>query len=246
MAASSGGNKKPTITKAKEIVKANGKRRASHLDAPSSNKTGNSQNHSKLRKSDSTTSINSMASDASGIISEGCSQVQANTGSSSKTGGGPDQNISARIDLSADSQMSKYADLARDVLISSRDSRVLTKLNPFKIANEMDSLCGQVAKVQYLRSGSILVTTTTSQQTDQLLKHTRLKQSNIPIKVTIAWNKQFSYGKIYAPEFQSDSLDYLLEILQPNHVVGIRKLFSDPKMSHISLGLDIPGKVLPR
>ena len=33
----------------------------------------------------------------------------------------------------------------------------------------------------------------------------------------------------------ADSVEYLLEILMPNKVVGVRILFTDPNKSHISL-----------
>ena len=87
------------------------------------------------------------------------------------------------------------------MLISSMNDQDFTKLNPFKVAKEIDELCGHVAKVQYLMSENLLITTNSSQQTQQLIKQHTLKISKIPVRVTIAWNKQLSYGNIYAPEF---------------------------------------------
>ncbi|XP_018015321.1 uncharacterized protein LOC108672199 [Hyalella azteca] len=50
-----------------------------------------------------------------------------------------------------------------------------------------------------------------------------------------AWSTHLSYGKIFAPELQGESLEYLLSILKPNKVVGVRKLLSDSAKSHIPL-----------
>ena len=174
-----------------------------------------------------------MLSVTSGVVSDGCTKA-ASAGDNS-TSVNPLQSRSVRIDLNNEEHIAKFSSTSKDVLISSMNDQDLTKLNPFKVAKEIDELCGQVTKVQYLKSGSLFITTNSSQQTQQLLKQHTLKISKIPIRVTIAWNKQLSYGKIYAPEFQSDSLEYLLEILKPSKVVGIRNLFTDPNKAHIPL-----------
>ena len=108
-------------------------------------------------------------------------------------------------------------------------------MNPFKVAKEIGELCGEVESVQHLKSGSLLVNTRSKEQAQVLLQQKTLKVSCTPINVAIAWHKQFSYGKIYAQEFQDDPLEYLLEILQDAGVVGIRTLFTDSSKAHIPL-----------
>ena len=110
----------------------------------------------------------------------------------------------------------------------------LTKLNPHKIGKEIDRICGVVQDVIYQRSGSLLIVPKTADQTQALLNTTELF-NNVKVQTSIAWSSELSYGKVYAPEFQEDSLESLLEILKPVGVVGVRKLFADPNNANIPL-----------
>ena len=193
---------------------------------------------SKLHKSGSEASIcsnASMTSHASGVISDGCTPEGLSGSGNSNLATSRILPSSARIDLNNSEHAEKFSHETREVLITGVNGEDLTKFNPFRIAKEIDIMCGQVEKVQYLKTGSLLITTNSVQQTKKLLQQQSLTLLNIPVKVTIAWNKLFSYGKIYAPEFVADTVEYLLEILSPNKVVGIRKLYTDPNKAHIPL-----------
>jgi hypothetical protein len=137
--------------------------------------------------------------------------------------------ISASINLDELTSSNNYPDTTRQVYITSCSTPIIhvCKLNPIKVATEIDKLCGEVNKVEYKPSGSLLVTTQTLEQVRSLLATTTF--CNIPVQVTIAWTSQTSQGEIYAPEFLGDSIDDLLQILRPSGVVGIRKLYQDPK-----------------
>ena len=87
-------------------------------------------------------------------------------------------------------------------------------------------LLGPIHTIEYLRSGSLLLTTKTFNEVSLLLDATHLPTSKIPITSTVAWNQQFTYGKLYAREFSFDSLETTLEYLRPHNVVAIRRLRS--------------------
>jgi hypothetical protein len=143
---------------------------------------------------------------------------------------------SARIDLNDPENLKNIPDNTRQVIVTSLDtSKSLTKINPFRIGQELKSICGDVHNVEYQRSGNILITTLTLDQVVKLLKVQYLTEAKIPVKVCVAWGKQLTYGKLYAPEFQQDTLEYLLTILKPHGVVTVRKLFSDPKKDNVPL-----------
>ena len=249
MPASSSGGSKTTVDSYSKKPPINKRKKRDAAEMGDSN-TAN-QSLAKLRVSSSQASIISnnsriAVSEASDIVSDGCIRhCERNSGepSSSNTTQNsqnslnvtPQSRNKAQINLNNEEQVSKYSSSAKSVMISSKNNKNLAQINPFKIAAEIYQLCGNVANVQHLKSRSLLVTTNCAEQTQQLLKQKKFKESHIPIQVNIVWHKQFSYGKIYAPEFSGDSLDYLLEILQPNNVVGIRKLFSEPAKSHIPL-----------
>jgi hypothetical protein len=136
---------------------------------------------------------------------------------------------SANINLDELASTNGYPETTRQVYITSISTPIvhLCKLNPIKVATEIDRLCGEVSKVDYKPSGSLLVTTHTLAQVRSILATTTF--CNIPVQVTVAWTSQTSQGKIYAPEFLGDSIDDLLQLLRPSGVVGIRKLYQDPK-----------------
>jgi hypothetical protein len=106
------------------------------------------------------------------------------------------------------------------------------------MAKSLDTLCGTVADVVPLRSGGILVTCIRQAQVKTLLAASSMNLANnnsINIKTSIALANQTVMGKIYAPELQDETLDSLLEFLQPSGVVAIRKLFGDPSKQHVPL-----------
>lgn len=143
---------------------------------------------------------------------------------------------SARIDLNDPENLQNIPTNTRQVIMTSLDSsKTLTKINPYRMGQELKTICGDLHNVEYQRSGNILITTSTLDQVVKLLEVTCLMESKIPIKISVAWGKQLTYGTLYAPEFQHDTLEYLLTILKPHSVVGIRKLFSDPKKNHVPL-----------
>ena len=55
------------------------------------------------------------------------------------------------------------------------------------------------------------------------------------MQTSIAWSSDLSYGKIYAPEFQGDSIESLLEILKLVGVVGVLRLFAYLNKANILL-----------
>lgn len=122
----------------------------------------------------------------------------------------------------------------RQVLINStEDSPVnVSKINPIRVANEINKLCGEVDDIQHRRSGSLVIKTKTYEQVVKLLSLTHFTEKNIPVIVTRDWGSITVQGKIYAPEFSEDSLEDLLEMLKPEGVVRITKLFRDPKLAY--------------
>ena len=146
---------------------------------------------------------------------------------------GPPSSNSARIDLDS---MESLPDGTKQVLLTSlHETRLITSLNPCKMEICLKELCGDIEKFEYLKSGSIIVTTKSIDQTKKLLKAKALPKYDMPIRVGVAWNRQLTYGKIYAEEFSHDTLDELLGYLKPHGVVGARKLFTDPAKSHVPL-----------
>ena len=127
-------------------------------------------------------------------------------------------NASAKLDLST---ITEYPPNTRQVYLTSMDpTRALTKINPFKLKEGIDRLCGPVKRVEYLRSGSIVITANSTEQVTQLLQQTKFSTLDIPIQVKIAWARHFTYGKLYAPEFTCESDSELLDILTPYKVVA--------------------------
>ena len=124
----------------------------------------------------------------------------------------------------------------RHVFITSTDpTKKLTSFNPIKLQKDIDSICGPVNKVEYQRSGSLLITTETIEQVQKLLKAKQFNVLNITITASVAWTRHFSYGKLYAREFLEDSIEEILEALEPHKVVSVRKLYTDPNKVNIPL-----------
>ena len=156
------------------------------------------------------------------------------------------QPTTARVDLNQFLE-SGLPENTRQLLVSHSDPNLkLTSNNPCKIEIGLNKICGKIEKLDYLKSGSILVTTKTLIQTEKLLKTTMLPEFNIPIKITIAWSRQLTYGKIWAPEFGNDTLQEMLKYLEPHNVVAVRKLFNNPTRAHTPLFvLTFFGKLPP-
>ena len=141
----------------------------------------------------------------------------------------------ARVDLTQNNNPDLIS-TSRQLLIAGTDPhRKLTTLNPLKLQTDIDAICGPISKMEYLKNGTIIATTFTASQTDSLLRATALPSFNLPISVSIAWARQFTYGKVYAPELSQDSLEEVLAALAPHRVVAVRKLLSDPAKSHVPL-----------
>ena len=138
------------------------------------------------------------------------------------------ENRSAKLDLNSKELSNKIPNTARQVVITniSASAPPLSLMNPFKIANEIDSLCGAVSRVNHRRNGSILITTNTFEQTQELFETSTF--CGVEVKAEISWGSALSQGKIYAPELLSILIDELLISLTSKGVVGIRKLLQDP------------------
>lgn len=156
----------------------------------------------------------------------------------------------AKINLDSPSILEKVKTTARAVYLTSSDNRFnLSKINPFKVAQYINKICGPVETVEHKKSGSLFILTKTF---DQVLTLTKLKiftEKQIPVSCTIAWSTQTCQGRLYAPEFVEDCLDDLLGMLEPCGVVGIRKLYKDPSRSRSPLyvltflGIKCPEKI---
>ena len=69
----------------------------------------------------------------------------------------------------------------------------------------------------------------TLEQVIKLKSTTTFSEKLTPITSTIIWNQQFSYRKLYAPEFKDTPLEKFLQDLKVFNVVAIRKYFADPR-----------------
>lgn len=145
------------------------------------------------------------------------------------------KNQSARLDLSSIENTSELSEIKQILLTSKLSQTKLTSCNPHKIKMGLDHLCGEVKELEYLQSGSLLVTVKEDSQRQLLENATIYPILNIPINASIAWGRQFSYGKIFAPQLSEETLEEILEILSPLKVVSVRKLFNDPARSHVPL-----------
>ena len=57
----------------------------------------------------------------------------------------------------------------------------------------------------------------------------------LTIKSQIAFSQQFTYRKMYAPEFAHDPIEEFLEDLKPFNVVAVRKRYTDSDTASIPL-----------
>jgi len=140
----------------------------------------------------------------------------------------------ARINLNNPDNMTNLTSTTKKVFLSSQDPNIkLSKMSPFRLGREITDTCGEVESIEHHRSGSLLITTKTVEQVSTLLRTKQL--FGTPIQTQIAWSHHLCYGKIYAPSFAEETLEFLLEKLKPSGVVGIRKLFNDPKKKYVPL-----------
>ena len=139
----------------------------------------------------------------------------------------------ARLDLSSIKEIP--SDTRQVIITSLTPETSLSKLNPITLAEAIDSIDGPVNKVEHLKSGSLLITCVTLSQVETFLDCNMFSKKNIPVKTTIAWNKHFSYGKVFAPEFKEESLTNILEYLKHLRVISVRKLYGDPTKQNIPL-----------
>lgn len=178
-------------------------------------------------------------SQTSGVLSDDCQALpSAQPAQPSDTHPDQQRPLSARLDLDTLHQADALPADTRKVLLTSKsDSTMLSKINPYRVGKAMDALCGPLEHIEHMRTGGLLVTTKTMSQVEQLLKLTEISfyDHQTPVSATVAWSTQLSYGKIYAPELQGETLEYLLSILKPDKVVGVRKLLSDPTKVSVPL-----------
>lgn len=173
--------------------------------------------------STSTESLTSLASVCSGVLSDSCipcaqsesagTSVRDVAGKASVLPTNPPQPLAsldltaqpsqqaarpqpARINLNSPEITSNLPPDTRQVFLTSTDpAHNLAKLNPFRIAQELDGCCGAVARVSHKASGSLLITTNTLQQVHTLLCLTHFSASKIPVRATVAWESQLSHVK---------------------------------------------------
>jgi len=139
----------------------------------------------------------------------------------------------AKLDLNQFNNIDNIPENTKQIYItcsSSVSPKVhLSKLNPFKIADEITAICGPVKKVDHKKSGSLLITVNNTTQLHKLLKIQTFL--DLAVDTNIAWSAETCQGKIYAPQFLNEDLETLLEMLTPTGVVAVRKLFQDPAKS---------------
>lgn len=151
----------------------------------------------------------------------------------SRRPGPPQHTHMAKINLSSPEGLTNLPETVREVFLASDEppdgtTKInLARINPIRVAREIERICGAVERVDHKRSGSLLIVTKSHEQVRQLLKTTVFCE-NIPVVPSVAWGRQTVYGKIYAPEFSSESLEEVLECVRPCGVVGVRKFYQDP------------------
>lgn len=206
-------------------------------------------------------SLISMASNASGVLSEDCTipnqdvdntynlnskSRQLHTDHNNQT---PTTNVAmhipiiptapthARLNLK-DISNNDIPDSTRKVLLTSTDPSIkLSRMNPCRIKAGIDKICGTIVSIEHQRSGSLLITTSTFEQVQKLLAVNLFPfpPKDVTVNATVSWESQFAYRKFYAPEFADTPMDELLNFLQPFNVVTVRKLFSDPRRTKVPL-----------
>nr|XP_042904629.1 uncharacterized protein LOC122270618 [Parasteatoda tepidariorum] len=97
-----------------------------------------------------------------------------------------------------------------------------SKVSPFLIHKALLSVLGEVASVRKLRSGDLLVQTTSEKQATALSKCTNICTFN----VTVTPHKSLNTcrGVISQAEFIDDEESMILENLQDQHVVEVRRI----------------------
>ena len=111
----------------------------------------------------------------------------------------------------------------RFLIIKSIDpSKPVGKLSPFVIAKALKGLAGELADIKKMRSGDLLVECTRRAQSDNLRKSTQL--ANLPIQVLSHHSKNTCKGVIRSPDLSSVSEDEMLEELQSQAVLAIKRI----------------------
>ena len=199
---------------------------------------GTAQNDIVQNKHCSNTSTVQSASTSSNnfvsISSKPSSQYSANVNPTSTNNNmQPKHNFSAKLDLNT---LNTIPENTRTIMLKSLDNKCpLTSFNPIQSGKDIESICGPIKKLKYLRSGNLLITTMNLEQITKLKNATTFSEKQIPITSSIIWNEQFSYRKLYAPEFKDTPLDKFLEDIKIFNVVAVRKYFADPKKSDYPL-----------
>ena len=78
-----------------------------------------------------------------------------------------------------------------------------SKLNPIKLGQAIQAICGNVDNIQHLKSGGIFITCISFSQVEKLLRVSILifPSSHIYVKVSVALNRQSVQGKICSQAF---------------------------------------------
>ena len=123
-------------------------------------------------------------------------------------------------------------------IVATADEVYLTKLNPWDLQEALNKIAEKLESVEYLRSGALLATCHNLSQVKKLLQTRELELSEdlkISISVSVALASQTVQGKVYLNHMEGVEIAELLQMLKPQGVIDIRKLYQDPKKSHIPL-----------
>lgn len=138
-----------------------------------------------------------------------------------------DSNKSKKRGLDADSDSESASIVSsswpRFLVIKSMDpSRPVGKLSPFAIAKGLKGLAGELADIKKMRSGDLLVECTRRAQSDNLRQCTQLV--NIPVQVQSHQSKNTSKGVIRSPDLSTVTEDEMLEELQSQAVLAVKRI----------------------
>ena len=127
------------------------------------------------------------------------------------------------------------------VTITFDDKSSFKTVNPFDIAAELRRIVGEVQKASPTTAGSLLVSPVSQLQTDTLLLQKDFMGK--PAKFTTTCN--FVEAFIYAPSLLQVSTKQLLQELESQGVVGVKRLRPSKGKKNAGLRLKIRGTSLP-
>ncbi|CAF4882177.1 unnamed protein product [Rotaria socialis] len=138
-------------------------------------------------------------------------------------------------------------DYALTVTMTSLDEgKPITKVNPFVIKKLIDGVCGTVKKVQYCRTGNLLIETFNNKQVRELLKVKSCMNGQYNVKVELATRFDTVKGVIYAPELFDCSEEVILKELEVFGVLEVKRINKGKEKEKTPLlVLSFAGKNLP-